>query len=228
MTHVEEKWTPNSQIWLHQLRAIPVIAVIRSPDPQMMGYLAQVAIQSGLRFIEIAPSARLGEEAALDLIQHLRHHYPQQQIGAGTVLTVAQAARVIEAGAQFVVSPCLDMEIVQHCRHQEIPVIPGVLTPSEIWQAWQAGATAIKIFPIESVGGARYLRHLSQPLGALPLIPTGGVTLANAQAFLQAGALGVGVGGDLFPPDRVQLGDWQGIEARIRQFVISLRSSTPS
>ncbi len=228
MTHVEEKWTPNPQVWRHRLRAVPVIAVIRSADPRTIGHLAQVAIQSGLQFIEIAPSVREAEEAVLDLIQDLRQHYPQHQIGAGTVLTVEQAARVIEAGAQFVVSPFLDLQIVQHCRHLEIPVIPGALTPSEIWHAWQAGATAIKIFPVESLGGADYLRHLSKPLGSLPLIPTGGVTLVNAQEFLQAGALGVGLGGDLFPPDQIHSGDWQAMQERIRQFVMTLRSDPSS
>lgn len=218
MTHAEQKWTPADPVWLDRLRVVPVIAVVRSADPALSFQLVAVMVQAGIRFVEIA----LSSPEDLNLISDLRELYPQLQIGAGTVLTPAQAAQAIQAGAQFVVSPFLDPQILQVSHHHRTPAIPGALTPYEIWQAQQAGATAIKVFPIESVGGARYLHHLSKPLGSLPLIPTGGVTLANSQALLQAGAVAVGIGGDLFPSEHVRRQDWQGMQERLSHFLADL------
>jgi len=224
MTHVEEKWIPSDPVWLNQLQQIPVIAVVRAQEPALATQMATTAIQAGIQCVEIATPPSETYPIALDLLQDLRSRYPQPLIGAGTILTADQAQQVIRAGAQFVVSPFLDLNILHHCQSQEIPAIPGALTPGEIWQVRQAGATAIKVFPIESVGGAAYLRHLHKPLGSLPLIPTGGVTLANAQEFLKAGAVAVGIGGDLFPSKWVTAGDWSGILERLQRFVERLRS----
>ncbi len=228
MTHVEEKWIPSDPVWLHPLQQVPVIAVVRAQEPALATQMAATAIQAGIQYVEIATSPSETYPDTLDLIQDLRTHYPQPFIGAGTILTLDQAQQVIGAGAQFVVSPFLDLEILHHCQSHEIPAIPGALTPGEIWQVRQAGATAIKVFPIESLGGAAYLRHLHKPLGSLPLIPTGGVTLANAQEFLQAGAVAVGIGGDLFPQSLMAAGNWPGILERLRRFVERLRSRSSS
>lgn len=230
MTHVEEKWIPTDPVWPHQLQQMPVIAVIRVGEPDLdLGFtMATTALQAGIRFIEIAVAAPEACEIPLDLIEDLRSEYPDHQIGAGTVLTVEQAEQAIQAGAQFVVSPVLDRDILHRCQQQQIPAIPGALTPGEIWGASQAGATAIKVFPVESLGGIAYLHHLRKPLGSLPLIPTGGVTLANTQEFLEAGAMAVGIGADLFPGQWVAEGNWPGIQERIGRFVERLRArSTP-
>jgi 2-dehydro-3-deoxyphosphogluconate aldolase / (4S)-4-hydroxy-2-oxoglutarate aldolase len=134
---------------------------------------------------------------ALEVIQALAKSSPQVLVGAGTVLDPETARSCILAGAQFVVSPSLNVQTVELCRRYSVPVIPGALTPTEIVTAWQAGADVVKVFPCGAVGGAKYLLALKGPLPQIEIIPTGGVSLANAADFLAAGAFALGVGGDL-------------------------------
>jgi 2-dehydro-3-deoxyphosphogluconate aldolase/(4S)-4-hydroxy-2-oxoglutarate aldolase len=118
-------------------------------------------------------------------------------LGAGTVLDPETARNCILAGAQFIVSPALDLRTIELCRRYSVPIMPGALTPTEILSAWQAGADVVKVFPCSALGGAKYLKALQGPLPQIQLIPTGGVSLATAEEFLAAGAFALGVGGDL-------------------------------
>lgn len=157
--------------WLLHLWQQPLIAVIRlcsSPDQALQG--STLAIRAGIRHIEITPHV----PRYLELIAQLRQDHPQCWIGVGTVSHRQMAEQAWQAGAQFCVCPFTDESIIRWGREVGLPVVPGALTPSEIWKAWQAGATAVKVFPAESMGGSRYLRHLRPVLGSLPLIPTGG------------------------------------------------------
>ncbi len=199
--------------WLLHLWQQPLIAVIRlcsSPAQALQG--STLAIRAGIRHIEITPHV----PRYLELIAQLRQDHPQCWIGVGTVSHRQMAEQAWRAGAQFCVCPFTDESIIRWGREVGLPVVPGALTPSEIWKAWQAGATAVKVFPAESMGGSRYLRHLRPVLGSLPLIPTGGVTLTKAAEYLQAGAWAVAIAGDLFPTE-----DWdpdcQELENRLRQ-----------
>jgi 2-dehydro-3-deoxyphosphogluconate aldolase/(4S)-4-hydroxy-2-oxoglutarate aldolase len=179
------------------LRSNPVIAVIRATDPTLAMQQAAYCLQAGIDFVEITSTT----PEFLQIIRQLRQQYPTRSIGVGTVLQAATARAALQAGAQFVVSPVCLPDVLQLAQVHQVPVVPGALTPQEIWQALQAGATAVKIFPVDSVGGGSYIRHLTKPLGSLPLIATGGVTLANSLDLLRCGALAVGIGSDLFPPD---------------------------
>jgi len=116
------------------------------------------------------------------------------EIGAGTVLSIEAAGRAVDAGATFLVMPHLDVELVWWATERGIPALPGCATPTEILAAWRAGAAAIKLFPASSLGPS-FVRECRGPFPKLPLLPTGGVTLENAPAFITAGAIGVGVGG---------------------------------
>jgi 2-dehydro-3-deoxyphosphogluconate aldolase/(4S)-4-hydroxy-2-oxoglutarate aldolase len=138
-------------------------------------------------------------------------------LGVGTVLTAEAAREAIGAGAEFVVAPNLNAEVVGACRATAIPVIPGALTPTEVVQAWDLGASLVKVFPAGSVG-PRYIRDLRGPLPHIPLVPTGGVSLDNVAAFLQAGAAAVGVGGEMVPTDLLARRAYDAIEARARAF----------
>ncbi|MCL2659409.1 MAG: 2-dehydro-3-deoxyphosphogluconate aldolase, partial [Acidobacteriaceae bacterium] len=122
---------------------------------------------------------------------------PDILIGAGTVLDAETARMCILEGAKFVVSPALNLPTIEMCHRYSVAVLPGALTPTEVVTAWQAGADVVKIFPASAVGGAKYLAALKAPLPQVEMVPTGGVSLATAAEFLEAGAFALGVGSDL-------------------------------
>jgi len=155
-------------------------------------------------------TARLGDEAL---------------IGAGTVLDADAAKECIDAGACFVVSPSLDIPTIETCRRRSVPVFPGALTPTEIVAAWRAGADAVKVFPANAVGGATYLKSLKAPLPQIELIPTGGVSLQTAVAFLAAGAFALGVGADLVDLAALRRGEAAAITAKAREYVAAVAAA---
>ncbi|MEN9203630.1 MAG: bifunctional 4-hydroxy-2-oxoglutarate aldolase/2-dehydro-3-deoxy-phosphogluconate aldolase [Thermostichus sp. DG_1_6_bins_120] len=211
---LDSRWTHP---WLLQLWQHPLIGVIRARESLAQAtQQATVAIRAGIRHLEITTQV----PQYLQLIAWLRQHYPHCWIGVGTVLHQQMAEEAWQAGAQFCVSPFANEQIIRWSWEVGLPVVPGALTPTEIWSVWQAGATAVKVFPVESLGGSRYIRHLRQPLGSLPLIPTGGVTLANSLEYLRVGAWAVGIAGDLFPPEARTGG--QSPEHRIHQALAPL------
>lgn len=172
--------------------------------------MAAAAIAGGLSYLEVTwTSDRPGV-----LVERLRRSFPQVQIGAGTLMTREAVAEAIAAGAQFLFSPHWDLSLLEMAIAAGVPMIPGALTPTEIIQAWQAGATAVKVFPISAVGGVQYVRSLQIPLAGIPLIPTGGVSQETAPGFFEAGAVAVGVSTGLFAPADIAAENWQEIEAR--------------
>lgn len=202
--------------WLSILRQHKAIAVIRSPRFALGLRMAEAAARGGIRLIEITWNSEQPEA----LIAELRVRFPYCLIGAGTILNLNQLEKAISCGAQFIFSPHFNPDLVTNCVHlHQIPYIPGVLSPTEILTAWQTGASALKVFPISAMGGANYLKSLQAPLGDIPLIPTGGVTLENASAMLSAGAIAVGLSSTLFPQDLVKAGDWQQISDRTSQLL---------
>lgn len=183
--------------WLITLRRHPWIAIIRSQRGDWGYQMAVTAIEAGLSHIEIAWEE---ETVTLDLIQRLRQEFPQCCIGVGTILSPYQLQQAIDVGSQFAFSPVLDLAVLHLAQEAHLPFIPGALTPTEIWTAWTAGAIAIKIFPLKSMGGSAYLQCLREALGTeIPFIPTGGVTPEQTRELLRAGATAVGLSGGLFP-----------------------------
>jgi 2-dehydro-3-deoxyphosphogluconate aldolase/(4S)-4-hydroxy-2-oxoglutarate aldolase len=207
--------------WLQRLRQQRAIALVRSDSFELGDRLARLAIAAGLTMIEIA----WDEQTAAQTIASLRRDFPQCEIGAGTILSASEAHAAIAAGAQFLFSPHTDLATIAAARSASIPCIPGALTPTEIHQAHIAGATAIKLFPIASVGGVAYLKALRAPLPHLAFIPTGGITFEVAADYLDAGAIAVALSSELFPADLVHRQQWEAIEARIRSFVIGLNQA---
>ena len=209
-------------LWLQHLRQDPFIAVIRHQDPNLALKMAQLALEAGLNQIEITTT--VPQFAELITTLRRRHQHPAW-IGAGTLTTQPNAIQALAAGAEFWVSPIRDPNLIQMAQEAGIPVVMGGLTPSEIWQAHQLGATAVKVFPVAAMGGVSYLQQVRQPLAGIPLIPTGGVTLDNAGSYLRAGAIAVGIGSDLFPQDWVEQEDWVAIRQRIEAGIHPLRAS---
>ena len=139
-------------------------------------------------------------------MRRLAKERPDILIGAGTVLDAETARLCILEGAEFVVSPALNLKTIEMCHRYGVPVLPGALTPTEILTAWEAGADAVKVFPASALGGAKYLKSVKAPLPQVELVPTGGVSLATAAEFLEAGAFALGVGADLVNPKAIARG----------------------
>jgi 2-dehydro-3-deoxyphosphogluconate aldolase/(4S)-4-hydroxy-2-oxoglutarate aldolase len=140
-------------------------------------------------------------------------------VGAGTVLDAASARECMDAGAAFVVSPGLEVPTIEACRLRGVPVFPGALTPTEVITAWKAGATAVKIFPANAVGGASYIRALKAPLPQVDMLPTGGVSLTTVADFIKAGAMALGVGADLADTKAIREGNARLVTERAREYV---------
>ena len=208
---------PN-QIWLSQLQKHRAIAVIRAPKIEV-GHQMAMAVASGeMQLIEITWNS----DGAGELITQLRSELPGCIIGTGTLFNVQQLQGAIASGAQFLFTPHVDATMIQAAQEKNVPIIPGAMTPTEIVTAWSQGASCVKVFPVQAVGGADYIKSLQGPLGQIPLIPTGGVTLENAKEFLQAGAIAVGLSGELFPKNLVTEGNWEAIASRARKLIQQL------
>jgi 2-dehydro-3-deoxyphosphogluconate aldolase / (4S)-4-hydroxy-2-oxoglutarate aldolase len=201
--------------WLYRLQQQRAIAVIRVADYNVGIHLAQAVAAGGMEMIEITWNS----DRPAQTIEHLRENLPDCMIGAGTLLTQADMDEAIGAGAQFLFTPHVSTDLIQSAVAQQMPIVPGALSPTEIVTAWQAGATCVKVFPIQAVGGAEYLRMIRAPLGNIPLIPTGGVTVENARTFLEAGAIAVGLSGQLFPKAAIEQGDWQAVTEQVQRLV---------
>lgn len=197
------------------VRTERIIAVIRSADLEMGRKMAQAVAAGGIKLIEITANS----DRAWELIASLRTDLPNCSIGTGTVLTLDDVRKAIDCGAEYIFTPHVDRSLIQAAIAAQIPIVPGALSPTEIMTAWQSGATAVKVFPIQAVGGVSYLQVLQGPIGQIPLIPTGGVTVANARDFLNAGAVAVGLAGCLFPQDELIQEDWQSITNRASNLV---------
>jgi 2-dehydro-3-deoxyphosphogluconate aldolase / (4S)-4-hydroxy-2-oxoglutarate aldolase len=193
--------------WVQLIQQHRAIAVIRSPEFELGWQMANAIASGGIRLIEITWNSNQPTK----LINELRSQLPHCQIGAGTLLNSEQMQEAVAAGAQFLFTPHTDPKLIDQAVRQAIPIIPGALSPTEIVLAWQSGATCVKVFPIETMGGATYIKSLQGPLGQIPLIPTGGVTIDNAATLLQAGAIAVGLSSSLFPKSALKVKDWQKI-----------------
>jgi 2-dehydro-3-deoxyphosphogluconate aldolase/(4S)-4-hydroxy-2-oxoglutarate aldolase len=156
---------------------------------------------------------------AISVIQILSRAESNVTVGAGTVTTAERARTALSAGARFVVSPTTSIEVIRLCADSGVPAIPGAATPTEIHTALDAGASAVKLFPAEQLGGVDYLRAVRAPLGNPPLVPTGGVTLDNVAGYLKAGAVAVGAGSSMFSPATPREGTWSELEDLLSRWV---------
>ena len=160
---------------------------------------------------------------ATELIAHLVKKHPHTVVGAGTVLDLETARACLAAGAKFITSPGLDLEIVEFAVKAGVVVMPGVLTPSEIIAAVKAGADFVKIFPCAQVGGVDYLHALKAPFPHVSFIAAGGVNQQTAGKYLAAGAAAVGIGADLVPPRAIAIRESEWIEELARRYVVAVK-----
>ena len=204
---------------LKGILASKAVAVIRMTDAAKIAEIAAALREGGVTALEVTMTV----PGAVEIIRTMvRDKEPGVLVGAGTVLDAGTASDVIAAGADFVVSPVMDRDMVQACREAEVLVVPGAFTPTEIVAAWRAGADIVKVFPATSLG-PQFFRDLRGPLPHIRLMPTGGVTLENAREFLAAGACCVGIGTALLDMKAIEASDWKGLTSRARRLVESLR-----
>jgi 2-dehydro-3-deoxyphosphogluconate aldolase/(4S)-4-hydroxy-2-oxoglutarate aldolase len=177
------------------IKEIGILPSVRVNTLELARFAAETVYSSGIPIVEIT----LTVPGALGVISDLANRYPDMAVGAGTVLVDEVARRCVDAGARFLTSPGLVLEVVAYARKVDVAVFPGALTPTEIIAAWKAGADLVKIFPSAHIGGYQYVRALKVPLPQIPLIATGGVNQLTATDFILAGATAIGMGGELLP-----------------------------
>jgi 2-dehydro-3-deoxyphosphogluconate aldolase/(4S)-4-hydroxy-2-oxoglutarate aldolase len=195
--------------------AMPVVGIIRNLPTVEMVRIATSYADAGMTTIEIT----LNTPGALQSITDLNAQLGDRlNIGAGTVCSMEELDLAINAGAGFIVTPVINEAVIKKCVANKIAIFPGAYTPSEIYHAWSLGAEMIKVFPATRLG-VDYIRDVLAPLNKIKLMPTGGVSLENCEAYFKAGASGVGMGSNLFPGEMIAARDWTRLEAHFRDYV---------
>jgi len=204
---------------LKACREIGLVPVLRAESEEQALKLASAIAAGGVTVLEVTMTV----PGAIRVMRRLAEERPDILIGAGTVLDPETARMCILEGAQFVVSPALNVKTIEMCHRYGIAVLPGALTPTEIITAWEAGADVVKVFPASALGGAKYLKSVKAPLPQVEMIPTGGVSLSTAAEFLQAGAFALGVGADLVDTKAIAQGHPETITENARKYLAIVR-----
>ena len=212
----------NKSEVLRQIKEVGIIPVVRATTADEAMRAIDAIREGGISVLEITMTV----PGAVGVIEQVAARFGNDAlVGAGTVLDAETAKDCVSAGAQFIVSPALNLETIAYCNEQDVAVMPGALTPTEVVQAWKAGADFVKVFPAGAVGGASYLKALKAPLPQIELVPTGGVSLKTAADFIKAGAAALGVGADLVDIKAIREGQSGIITERAKQFVEIVRIS---
>jgi 2-dehydro-3-deoxyphosphogluconate aldolase / (4S)-4-hydroxy-2-oxoglutarate aldolase len=182
---------------IEQIGIVPAIRVASADDAE---FAVESILAAGIPIAEVTMTV----PGACAVIEKLAHKHSHLIIGAGTVVDMETARRCLGAGARFLSSPNLKVEIIDFARKNEVVVFPGALTPTEVWTAWEAGSDFVKVYPCSALGGANYIRALRAPLPQIPLIASGGVTEQTVADFIHAGCAAVGIGRDLVSPEAIR------------------------
>jgi 2-dehydro-3-deoxyphosphogluconate aldolase/(4S)-4-hydroxy-2-oxoglutarate aldolase len=207
---------------LERIKSIGIIPVVRASSGDEALAAVEAIKAGGLSVLEITMTV----PGAVGIIEKIAARYGDEVlVGAGTVLNAETAKDCLRAGAQFVVSPALNLETIALCRDAGCAVFPGALTPTEVVTAWSAGADMVKVFPCGAMGGASYIKSLKAPLPQIELVPTGGVSLTTAASFIEAGAAAIGVGADLVNIKAIRAGESEKITETTRAYIEAVRSA---
>jgi 2-dehydro-3-deoxyphosphogluconate aldolase / (4S)-4-hydroxy-2-oxoglutarate aldolase len=198
-----------------------IVAVIRIKDPGKLQAVVDAISEGGIRALEVTMTVPGAIELIAGLAAKLPHGF---LLGAGTVLDAETAIKVIDAGARFIVSPVFRRDVIDACHSRDVAVTPGCFTPTEILDAWDAGADIVKVFPATALGPG-YIKDVRAPLPHVKLMPTGGVTLDNAGDWITAGAVAVGVGSALTDAKAIEAGKFDVLRANAERIVRSVRAA---
>jgi 2-dehydro-3-deoxyphosphogluconate aldolase/(4S)-4-hydroxy-2-oxoglutarate aldolase len=210
---------------LEGLTAGGIVPVIRADSADTAVKIVEALVAGGIRTLEITMTV----PDAIGAIRSVAKKFGRDVLlGAGTVTSRALAVGSIDAGAEFLVTPCVVPEVIAVARERGVAVLPGAMTPTEVFTAWSAGGDIIKIFPASNVGGASYLKALKGPFPQIKLCPTGGVNLQTIGDFVKAGASAVGVGGELVSKAAIDRGDFDEITRLASEYVKALAAAKSS
>jgi 2-dehydro-3-deoxyphosphogluconate aldolase/(4S)-4-hydroxy-2-oxoglutarate aldolase len=198
---------------------IKVIGILRGVERGFFSEIAEAAFASGLQALEVT----MNTDNVLAMIEENRGKVPKGAfLGVGTVRTLVEAKAAISAGAMFLVTPNVDRDVIQYAVGQEVPVVAGALTPTEVFAAWQAGASMVKVFPCGALGGANYIKSLCGPFDQVPLVAVGGVTMENVGDYFKVGAQAVGVSTALFGKDALAEKNIKKLTKNVKNFIGSV------
>ena len=207
---------------LAALREGGIVPVIRADSADTALRIADALVAGGIRTLEITMTV----PDAIGAIKAVADRFGSSVLlGAGTVTSRALAEGSLDAGAEFLVTPCVVPDVIAVAKERGVAVLPGAMTPTEVFTAWSSGGDIIKIFPASNVGGASYLKALKGPFPQIPLCPTGGVNLQTIGEFVKAGASAVGVGGELVSKAAIDAGDYGKITELAKQYVAALAAA---
>jgi 2-dehydro-3-deoxyphosphogluconate aldolase/(4S)-4-hydroxy-2-oxoglutarate aldolase len=204
-----------------RIEEIGIIPAIRVSRPELARFAIEAVNRAGIPIAEVTMTV----PNALDVISQLAGSLPEMVVGAGTVLDTETAQRCLDAGARFLTSPGLVMEVVEFAVKKDVVVFPGVLTPTDVIAAWKAGADFVKVFPCAQVGGPAYIRALKVPLPQVPLIASGGVNQQSTANFIRAGATALGIGSELIPHEALHRRQEAQIHELARRFLAMVKNT---
>jgi 2-dehydro-3-deoxyphosphogluconate aldolase/(4S)-4-hydroxy-2-oxoglutarate aldolase len=201
--------------FIRELERHKLVAILRGLTEEQGNHAAEALYQGGIRFLEIT----MNTSGYAAMIRQWRQQYEGKMwIGAGTVLDIGMAKEAHTAGAQFLVTPNTDREVIEYAVNHQLPILPGAMTPTEIVEAWKAGATAVKLFPMSSLG-IQYFKEVRAPLDLIRLLPTGGISKDNIGDYIQAGAFGFGMGSSLVDKKAIIEGRYEALTERAQELI---------
>jgi len=213
-------WTKERSLAL--IREVGLVPIVRAPSPEDAFRAAEAIISGGIGIAEITMTV----PNAIRLMERVAERYGDKVLlGAGTILDPESCRAALLAGAEFIVTPSLDVRVIEMARRYSKPCFPGALTPTEVLTAWQAGADMVKIFPAGPVGGPKYIKALKGPFPQIDFVPTGGVNLETTPEFIKAGAAAVAVGGELVDVKALREGKVDVITSNARRFMDAVRAA---
>ena len=213
-------WSREKAIGL--IREVGLVPIVRAPSPEDAFRAAEAIISGGIGIAEITMTV----PNAIRVMERVAERYGDKVLlGAGTILDSESCRAALLAGAEFIVTPSLDVRVIEMARRYSKPCFPGALTPTEVLTAWQAGADMVKIFPAGPVGGPKYIKALKGPFPQIDFIPTGGVNLETTPEFIKAGAAAVAVGGELVDLKALREDKLEVITSNARRFLDAVRSA---
>ena len=209
---------------LDRFRELPLMGILRGVQADSIESLMETVVSSGLQTVEIT----MNTPGAPDLIRSaVKSAQGRLMIGAGTVVTSEHLKLALDAGARFIVSPMLVYDVVEYCRDNEIPVFPGAFTPQEIYNAWVAGATMVKIFPAQFMGPG-YIKEIKGPFNSIDMLACGGITPENIRSYFDCGASAVAFGGSVFREEWLEARDFDSIGNAIGALVAAYKERVVS
>jgi len=213
-------WTKERSLAL--IREVGLVPIVRAPSPEDAFRAAEAIISGGIGIAEITMTV----PNAIRVMERVAERYGDKVLlGAGTILDPESCRAALLAGAEFIVTPSLDVRVIEMARRYSKPCFPGALTPTEVLTAWQAGADMVKIFPAGPVGGPKYIKALKGPFPQIDFVPTGGVNLETTPEFIKAGAAAVAVGGELVDVKALREGKVDVITSNARRFMDAVRAA---